>query len=99
MVWTITIALASALLSCLSVTALAANLACKEFAGTKRLYGPSEYRQFVSACGVARTFKGNRNEVAKRWADCVNRRVDSEKPDSSDDWLKIMEACLVADGH
>ena len=37
--------------------------------------------------------------VSRRWADCVNRRVDSEKPDSTDEWQKIMTACLLADHH
>jgi hypothetical protein len=37
--------------------------------------------------------------VSTRWADCVNRRVDSEKPDSTGEWQKIMTACLLADHH
>ena len=97
MIRMITFAVAGALLS--PVSAMAANRACDEFTATKRLYGPSDYSKFISACGLARSFRGNRESVSRRWADCVNRRVDSEKPDSTDEWQKIMTACLLADHH
>jgi len=99
MVRIITFAVAGALLSCVSVTAVAANRACEEFIATKRVYRPSDYNEFVSGCSLARNFRSNRKAAARGWADCVNQRVDGGKPESSDDWLKIMTACLSADHH
>ena len=99
MVRIITFAIAGALLSCISGTAVAANRACEEFTATKRVYGPSDYNKFVSACGPVRTFRRTRGATAKRWADCVNRRADSENLEASDDWLKIMTACMFTEHH
>jgi hypothetical protein len=97
MIRIITFAVAIALLPGVSATAVANNRACAaQLAATKRPVGPSEFTKFVSACGHARNFRGSRKEAAQKWADCVNRRVDKEQPDSTDEWQKIMTACLLA---
>ena len=88
----ITVAFATAFVSCLSVTATAAKPACDEFVA-KRQYGPSAYGGFIYAC-LGRQFKRDRKADADKWANCVNHHTDSAKPDSSDEWLKIMTACV-----
>src|SRR5579859_2627854 len=89
-------AVATALLPCVSMTATAAHRVCGELGAVTHPVGASEFRAFVSACG-AHNFRGYRKEAAQKWAACVNRRVDNEKPDSTDDWQKIMTTCLLAD--
>jgi hypothetical protein len=93
----------------LMITASVATLVA--VGGLASAQGLNEHRELPAATApeqkapMGKTDRQNLNapqkseSVSRRWADCVNRRVDSEKPDSTDEWQKIMTACLLADHH